>query len=565
MPPPPSFDVFTNRIRSLALSAPLVVLFVALHTGVASSRSDGERLEEVRQAAGSLRADVASARQAARDARTPWPRVRTFEGRADLLSRDTLDFLRAQRAAAPDSAERRLLEVLELDLARWSLLAAVAPLDDRLAALGTALKADVDGVDNSLTLNELHARIPAESDSLHRRMLLAARAGLWAEHADPLLAERSARLDSLARALGYPDETTLAVRAMGVGDIREVLAQLLLFTRATDHLYRILIGEFAGIPERRALAGRGDIALALAERHHRRTEFDAMFLGYEAELLSRATFDLGLQPPVAAASPALRAPSGLPDLAPEPANAVVPDLVGEWRERGEALHRTLQDEQSAEFREAGPGTIPKAGGELLAGLLTTPAWLQQWRETSAAAGRPEPARWGDPSIARYVRWRIWCELDRIRVDFAAALLHELVAQEAGEDYWQPFFLTSPPEDRRENWRQLLVHARGGVASAEEAWDHQLRAQRLLAGVEEVRALALAAAVDESLVLAHGENWFRVPAARQALREGLFLKSSAHDADAVARAFGHEELSLEPLRRRLERLFEWSDGAGGGLR
>jgi hypothetical protein len=557
---------FARRIASVSLLVLVAsVILAAARPGPALAEPAGERLAVVREEARRLRADAARAVDSARDAGRPWSRAALFEGRGELLSASTLEFLRERRAAAADSIERRLLEILELDLARWTLEAAVAPLDERIAALGSSLTAEVEDVDNSLTLNELTARIPVESDSLRCRMLLAARAGLWGARVDPLLLRRAALQDSLARALGYPNHTGLVARSLDLTDVREVAAQLLLFTRATEPMYRLLAGEFLGVPERRALAGRFDLSSMKVREFHRRSEFDVVFRGFEAELLSRATHDLGLAPFTPAGVPAISAPPGLLDLAREPSPGAVPALLAGFRAEGEARHRALEDEPRAEFREAGPGTIPRATGELLAGLLMTPAWLQQWRETSASAERQEPARWGDPSIARYVRWRIWCELDRIRVDLAATLLHDLVAHDAGDEVWGPFFLVPPATDSPARWRQLLADSRGGAVAADEAWDHALRVQNHLAAAESARALGLAATIEESLVAAHGDDWFRKPEARQALRERLHRVSAATTADDLARAWGEDDLNLEPLRRRFERLLDWTDTAGSGQR
>jgi hypothetical protein len=545
----------------------LLTLFslVAFLPAVAFADAAGERLESIREGARGLRADAARAVRAAAESGTAWSRTALYAERGDLLSPSTLEFLRERQAAAADSLERRLLVTLELDLARWYLEAAVASIDDRIAGLGESLKADVEDVGNSLTLNELNGRIPVEADTVHCRMLEAARAGLWGAHIDPLLDRRIAIQDSLARALGYEHHTALASRVQGVADVREVVAQLLLFTRATEPMFRILSGEFTGVPERRASIGRIDLTMMKVRALAARTEYDAMFRGFEAELLARATYDLGLEMTTPPPAVGLAAPPGFADLTRETPAGLVPGLVTGWREFGEARHRELADEARAEFREAGDGAIPAATGELLAGLLATPAWLQQWRESSSVAGRDEPARWGDPSIARYVRWRIWCELTRIRIDLAAGLLHDLVSHDAGEEVWGLFFLVPPDSNSAPRWRRLLEDAHGFPVTADDAWDHALRGRNHLAAAIEVRALGLAAAVEEALVLAHGEDWFRKPGARQALREGLFRVSAATDADAVARAFGDAELNLEALRRRYERLFEWTETAGFGQR
>jgi hypothetical protein len=582
----------SRSIARGARRAHVALLFAALVLGGSASLA----------AASGLPAEIAALREKARRfhrelARERWEaatvpraerREELFSRHRDLLSAATLVRIREARAAATDSADIHVLERLELDLARWTMLAGVAGIDDAIAERLATVSADVEDYPKPLTLAELDRWILQDTDSVRVVMLESARLGLWRERIDPLLERRRTTLDSLVVALGYDGYTEFSMRLRGA-DPEVVLGGLFGFLRATDTMYQMLSRELAlagkSMPPQRAARAAPRLSPADVRRLAWSDSWDryvptAPELAEEWASAPAAVDPARPLPVVERVIP----PQGLEGRqvtvdepgdvavtiasfdAPADIRLAVPELGGmaaaraALRGAGEARQRNGTAESSPEWRDGGPELLAMTAAELSSGLLGSPEWYEARRRDDRASGRDtDITRLSDTNLARLLRWHLWNELRRVRTEIAGDLLIELIRHRAGTDYWMPYVFAPAGGDEREIIRQIRGFARGVDYTPAESYDALASTGDFLPGLDEARALALAAAVEEHLRKTIGPEWFVDGDLRRepvfATPDGLAAGTDAGIARVLA---GADTLDFAPLLRRCERVFDWSE-------
>ncbi|HVG99637.1 MAG TPA: hypothetical protein VM844_02645 [Miltoncostaeaceae bacterium] len=350
----------------------------------------------------------------------------------------------------------------------------------------------VEGPGGLLALGEVDAALAAEPDRPRRRALQAGRLRAIENRLAPLLGEARERREEAARAAGAPAPETLLADAAGIdlGPVGDAGAALL---DATDDAAGGALG-------RAGADALGDAELEAADlpRLVRAPQLaDEVSTGRAADVAARTMelleLDLPGGPPTA--------PAGREGLA-------------RWLETLAALGAALAAAGASprlplEQRRLADPALTRASGLLLEGLAADPAWLAR-----AAGVRDADAAARAAGAARLLAAR-------------AAAARAAAAAGRGEEG--------------------LMSRAAGVD-----WPAALSLADGLAGLgpaDEMRALALAAALRAHLREAHGLRWFADPAAGRFLRE-LWLEGGALDAEGLARELGAPGLDPGPLAAEL---------------
>lgn len=464
-------------------------------------------------------------------------------GHGELLSRGTLDFLRGIRAATADTLTTRLLGRLEFHLARLTLQAGVAHLDDRATEFRARARVDLEDFDKPLTLNQLDQAIAAGADSLQRVMLKTARAGIWQEKLTPILLERRRTIDSLAVSLGYPGYLDVSE---GLRDLHlePLLGELFGFVRATDGMYQALFHELrpaAGDSPARAGRNVRPVVPALLDLALDAGRFDSLLGRSPARVLDEIRRGLGL------GESAVDAPGD--------AGAGIEATEGRLRAAGLAWHRARPGTPAREFRDLEPDAPFHASGELLASVLFDSSRVMDanlW-----APGLTEVNR------LRATRQALFREIYRVRRD-AALLLYEIVSHEGPDSLWTPYLFLPPRPEAQTVCREVLGYAGGVTLSPLDLADFAAHGQDFLAPAEEIRALALAAAEAEQMRSRFGPDWFDQPEAGAFLRTTIWAAGNDRPFEDLVRASGTSRGFFEALWRRWTWIFDWTEGRLGVL-
>ncbi|HEX2506981.1 MAG TPA: hypothetical protein VHK23_01580 [Miltoncostaeaceae bacterium] len=349
----------------------------------------------------------------------------------------------------------------------------------------------VEGPEGLLAPAAVDAALAAEPDRERRRALQAGRLRALEGRLGPLLADARRRREEAARDAGAVSPEELLAGAAGL-DLGAVAAHGAALLDATDDAAARAIARAAD-----DALGDGGLEAADLPRVVRAPQLGAEVASSAARSVAARTLELlELELPGGPPAP----PGGREGLA-------------RWLETLGALGAALATAGASprlpvERRRLADPALGRASGLLLEGLVADPAWLAR------AAGL------GDPDAAA-------------RTAVAVRLLGARAAA-----------------------ARAVALGGGGAAPMSRAagvdWPPALSLADGLAGLgpaDELRALALSAALRAHLREAHGVRWFAEPAAGRLLRE-LWLEGGALDPEALARELGAPGLDTGPLAAEL---------------
>ena len=350
----------------------------------------------------------------------------------------------------------------------------------------------VEGPGRLLAPAAVDAALAAEPDRERRRALQAGRLRALENRLGPLLAEARGRREQAAVEAGAASPEELLAGAAGL-DLGAVAAHGSALLDATDDASGAALARAA----QDALGGGGAEAADLP-RIVRAPQLDAEVSSPGARDVAARTLEL-LELELPAGPPA---PSG------------GREGLALWLETLGALGAALAAAGASprlafERRRLADPALARSSGLLLEGLAADPAWLQR------AAGLADP----DAAARAAAAARLLAA--RAAAARAVALAGEgepgLMSRAAGVD-----------------WPAALSLA-DGLAG--------------LGPADEVRALALSAALRAHLRDRHGARWFAEPGAGRLLRE-LWLEGGALDPEELARELGAPGLDPGPLAAEL---------------
>lgn len=419
-----------------------------------------------------------------------------------LLTRDSIDRVRAAASAAPDRDEKRRLRLLELYLVAESASAAEASggtADARIAELG---------YQDYVTFSQAYRGVflpPMMRDA----MALARQTdGLYAA----LLAE------SFRGTAGRSPKTPI------MADFERI--------EASPDLYGFFPPALMAPAFREYLKGLGLAMTDLAGRPIREESGSAAPTVVPVEIPN----DVRLSAAPAGGLAAYRA---------------------YFREAGRALVMARTAATDWEYQHLGSGASREGLARLFEGAWSDSAWLAHY--AGFLAQQPGPgARPTAAELRTISRRALLLDLMSFRRDVQASLIAECIHHRAPTEYVIPYF-TESGDDPQQTWRTLLGFALGLEMSPALAPDARAPISPYFQTADRAQGWALAATLEEGLRRSFGATWRRNPAAGAFLIGSLVGEGTRLNLLDAAKAVGFTAFNYDPLFDRICRVGEWAPG------
>ncbi|HVE85194.1 MAG TPA: hypothetical protein VND93_20220, partial [Myxococcales bacterium] len=175
----------------------------------------------------------------------PSVRALTYKGHERLYSAASIEVVaQALKRKDLDPDERRALQFLKNHLASEAMSLAVARYDDEAANAELKAEVPLPWEKAKVPYKQLEVMIKTEKDAQRRAEIERARAAVWRDVLNPILARKEEEAQRLAKKLGYRSYVALAEEVRLVS-LKDLLAEGHRFLESTDALYRPLLAEVA--------------------------------------------------------------------------------------------------------------------------------------------------------------------------------------------------------------------------------------------------------------------------------------------------------------------------------
>ena len=450
----------------------------------------------------------------------------------------TLDAFRSARDGSEEKRSAQLLLEWEIESQAAKPL---AELDEReIAWENTAVVRSPDG--RVVQYQAAPIEIANTRDRRSRLALDAARATLVRTEHAPLRLERLQREKDYIESLGIARDYNAcfeAVTGISLGVLADACEKFLRDTKSMwDDTLRGVLRKSLGIKPSEAKRADG---LAL----FRASEYDDAFPGGEMEtVMRREVSEMGIDPTAGGRiifdvgeregkrARAFCAPVRVPEevylvLRPHGGQS---DYNTFLHELGHALHfGYASPDYLFEFRWLGDNSVTESYAMLFDHRMQDRGWLLRY------------TRLGANRVGKFLRTAGLEELHFLR-RYCAKLIYER-ALYSGELAWS---------DLPDLYVSLLSSATGFEYDAADAFvdvDPRFYSSRYL------RAWQLQSILNEQLTSRFDVDWFRNPSAGPWMVEELFAQGQRENAEEIAGRAGADELSFQPLVRKIEALLE----------
>jgi hypothetical protein len=494
----------------------------------------------------------------------------TYKGHSELLSRRALDTIANElRAPTLSPVDRRALELLRSQLAVDIVAQRVAHFDDELRNAQQQTTTQLSWLDQPVPYKQLAAMAGDENDARRRAELYSARAALWRDSFNAILARREQAVQQTVRQLGYKSIAALSEEYRAV-KLKPLIAEGNRFLLATDNIYKPLLTE---ISQRELKISVGKMRRGDIERLRRAPRFERFFpkellLPTFCFFLSGIGLDLktvvGSEIRIDDAAHPLKEPrtacAGLhvPDdvrISVRPRDGI-DDFGSFFHQGGNAVRLANETVKVWELQQLGSSALGESLGELFGHVWDDPRWLKRYRSFVKQHNSDFKTSFpvmSDAEIIELTRVRILNDLLFSRRYASAKLIYESVLHGADPDSWRAVY-PGPTADLLQLYRALFDRADGFAMSNDEALQFRADADDLFYAADYTRAFALASLIDEALRRQFGKSgdWYAEP------RVGAFLKTLYADgnrlpADEIAKRLGAPALDLRPTEVRVTRL------------
>jgi hypothetical protein len=491
----------------------------------------------------------------------------TYLGHEHLFSKESIARVRqAARAPGISADERRAREYLQAYLAGEHLSQVTARFDDR--AQNAALKATVrlPWLKDPVPYKQLDLLVANEQDAVRRVEIDKARAEVFRSVLNPILAEKEATAQRLARELGYRSYVELSEESRRA-QLRPFMVEGKRFLDATDGLFRALLQE---VTQRE---------LGIPASQLRRSDFSRLFKGPRLErffppdiavpaflaFLGGMGIDLrtvaGTEVRVDDSTNPLKEPRAacwgihVPDdvrINVKPIPGL--DSVGVFfHEGGHAVLFANTTTKIWEFQQLGPGVFTEGLGELFRYAWADPVWLGRYRSFvqahNASAKRNDPVM-SDQDIRDLARLQLLYQLYYLRRYAYAKLIYETVLHGGSPALWQGLY-EGPTSDPMEVYRNVFSTAYAVPMDQNDALRFRTDVDDTFYSVDYARAFALAHLMSEGMRSRFGPDWYGSPEAGRLIRS-LVADGNRPQPDEVAKVFGIA-FDLRPAEARIRRL------------
>ena len=497
----------------------------------------------------------------------------TYLGHDRLFSKETVAKVgKAARASGITADERRAREFLKAYLAGEFLTQKTSVFDDRVQNAQIQTTVHLPWVKDPVPFKQLGLLIAEEKDAGRRVQIEKAGSEVWRTVLNPILAEKEATAQRLARELGYRSYVELSEESRRV-KLRPFMVEGKRFLDATDGLFHQLLDEVVqrelGIPVsqlRTSDFGRlfkgarqerffpADIAVPAF-----RAFLGGMGLDFKTVAGTEVRVDDAVNPlkEPRAACWGIRVPSDVRiNVKPLPGL----DSVGVFfHEGGHAVFFANTTSKVWEFQQLGSGAFTEGVGELFRYSWADPLWLRRYRSFvqahNAEAKRNDPLM-SDQDIRELSRLQLLSQLYYLRRYAYAKLVYESVLHAGSPSLWQGLY-DRPTSDPMAVYRDIFSTAYAVPLGEDAAMRFRADVDDTFYSVDYARAFALAHLMHEGLRSKFGPDWYGSPEAGRLLKR-LVAEGNKPDAEEVARVFD-VPFDLRPAEARLRRLAAETSG------
>ncbi|HUM11230.1 MAG TPA: hypothetical protein VLT82_09810 [Myxococcaceae bacterium] len=497
----------------------------------------------------------------------------TYLGHDRLFSRESI--ARARKAAqAPgiSADERRAREFLQAYLAGEFLSQSTAAFDDRAQNAELRATARLPWIQEPVPYKQLDLLVADERDAGRRVEIEKAKAEIWKTVLNPILAEKEATAQRLARELGYRSYVELSEESRRV-QLRPFMVEGKRFLDATDGLFRQLLEE---VSQRE---------LGISASQLRRSDFSRLFKAPRLERFFPADIavpsftaflgGMGLDFKTVAGTE-VRVDDSLNPLkepraacwgirVPEDVRINVKPLPGLdslgvfFHEGGHAVLFANTTSRVWEFQQLGPLVFTEGLGEVFRYSWADPLWLGRYRSFvqahNARSKRNDPLM-SDQDIRDLSRLQLLYQLYYLRRYAYAKLVYESVLHGGSPGLWKGLY-DRPTSDPMAVYRDVFSTAYAVPMDESDALRFRTDVDDTFYSVDYARAFALAHLIHEGMRSRFGADWYGNPEAGRLIKT-LVADGNKPQPDEVAKVFGIR-FDLRPAEARIRRLAAETSG------
>lgn len=562
------------------MHAPALCVFLALGAGPIPSS-----IEVLPLGAGPVRSSIDALRDEAeavvriqgtldwytRTVGEPSIKALTYRGHERLFSPESIRLVdRAIKDRAVDSDPRRALQFLKGYLVSEYLGLHVSRYDDEAANAELQAKVTLPWMEGPVPYKELENLIKDEEDPARRAAIDQARAEVWRNELNPILAKKEAEAQRLARSLGYRSYVTLSEELRRTG-VRPLLAEGHRFLLASDPLFAPLLADIAKkeLGMEVSQLKRADLVrLRNAPRFERffpRELMQPAFLSFLAGLGLDMRTAAGTSIRVDDAPHPLKEQRAacysihVPDdvrITVKPTSGVE-DFATYFHEGGHALHFANVTTRTWEFQQLGPNALTETWAEVFGKVWSDPVWLRHYRDFvsryNAVRGTKHPVM-SEADISELSRVRVFNDFYYLRRYGYAKLVYESVLHGGDPAIWKGLY-DRPTADPMEVYRDAFGRAYGFPLKEDDALRFRTDVDDTLYAADYARAFGLADLIHEALREKYGGrggDWYSSKAIGVLLKS-LWADGQKWQPDEIAQKFGQPKLTLGPSAQRAQRL------------
>jgi hypothetical protein len=498
-------------------------------------------------------------------------KAETYKGHERLFSPESIALVgKALKNPKLTPDERRALQFLKSYLAVEHIGQSTARFDDEVQNAEVKATVKLSWLATPVPYKEIENLSKDEKDAGRRGEIEKARAEVWRDVLNPILARKEQEAQKIAKRLGYASYVALSEESRLV-DLKALLAEGHRFLVATDELFKPLLAEVAQKELGLTLdkLRRSDLPrLRNAPRYEKYFPKELMqpsflfFLeGIGLDMKTVAGTDIRVDD----APHPLKEPRAacynihVPDdvrITVKPTSGVA-DFATFFHEGGHALHFSNTTTKVWEFQQLGSNALTEGFSELFGKVWADPIWLKRYRDFVGkynTAKKTNHPLMTDQEIVELSRTRVYNDFYFLRRYGSAKLIYEAVLHGGDPAIWKGSY-DKPVTDLMQVYKDAFAEAYGIPLGEEDALRFRTDVDDTFYAADYARAFALANLMSEALRAQHGGktgDWYTDKTVGPRLKK-LFADGQKLQPDEVAKEFGEEKLTFKASEDRARRL------------
>lgn len=500
----------------------------------------------------------------------------TYRGHEDLFTADNIRHVgKIAKTKGLSADETRALQFLRFYLTGEFIDRQLAGLYDEVNNAEAAAKVKIEWIDGDVAYRDLDGLLDNEADPEKRKALQTAVASVWENTLNPIHEKIEKRAQELSVQAGYSNYVEMSQEFRMVS-LPALISMSQAYIAESDTLYKELlraeVQEVMGYPLEQFT--RSDIG------RFAQVPYFNPYLPAELVLPSFRTFleGVGLDLSTASGSTIFIDEEKRPKKNPraacfsiaaprdirftvKPSNGL-PDFETFFHEGGHALHFANAVEPVWELREMGNNAVTESYANFFEGMWGNVNWLRKYNELAADYNRlisteKQVPILTDADMGKMLRNRAFWMLYFVRRYAGAKLLYESILHKGDPTLYKNYY-SGQTADFQEVYRVLFSDAYGFNLTTRDALRFRTDVDSTFYSADYSRSFFLSAQIEEGLERMFGPQWLDNPETGKFLREKLWSKGNALQADEVARILGYEKLDTGAFDRRIKRMLAQSE-------